>query len=168
MESSDEESDLEAEVDLAELKNGHPYVCSLLKKIPDNEKSNVSKLKSGKRYIFDAEAAAIFEKERMKKELDHREKQARQKQPIQRMKGRYPRGKGQKGQQPPKISLADNGKGATPSVFSQIVFSTDGETNPKGVTSPVKLDKGKAVVSVPIADKDKGAYLDEKLLQRRM
>ncbi|RYR02685.1 hypothetical protein Ahy_B06g081484 [Arachis hypogaea] len=53
MESSEEESDLEAEIDLAELKKGPPYVCSLLKKLPGNEKSNDSKLKSGKRYSFD-------------------------------------------------------------------------------------------------------------------
>ncbi|RYR67845.1 hypothetical protein Ahy_A03g014292 [Arachis hypogaea] len=53
MESSEEEPDLEAEVDLAKLKKGPPYVCSLLKKLPGNEKSNDSKLKSGKRYSFD-------------------------------------------------------------------------------------------------------------------
>ncbi|RYR53682.1 hypothetical protein Ahy_A06g028892 [Arachis hypogaea] len=32
--------------------------------------------------VFDAEAAAIFEKERMKKELAHREEQTRQRRPI--------------------------------------------------------------------------------------
>ncbi|RYR26947.1 hypothetical protein Ahy_B02g061270 [Arachis hypogaea] len=53
MESSEEELDLEAEVDLAELKKGPPYVCSLLKNLPTNEKSNDSKLKSGKKYSFD-------------------------------------------------------------------------------------------------------------------
>ncbi|RYR04657.1 hypothetical protein Ahy_B06g084429 [Arachis hypogaea] len=53
MEYSDEESNLDAEVDLAKLRKGPPYVCSLLKKIPSNEKSNDSKLKSGKRYSFD-------------------------------------------------------------------------------------------------------------------
>ncbi|RYR62653.1 hypothetical protein Ahy_A04g020360 [Arachis hypogaea] len=136
MESSEEEIDFETEVDLAELKKGPPYVCSLLKKLPGSEKVNGSKLKSGKKYmnmvgmsydfdvalddfesqvrsvyprtgdglldflvqqkikdrdvslcprcnaIFDAEAAAIFEKEMMKKELAHREEQARQRQPI--------------------------------------------------------------------------------------
>ncbi|RYR20699.1 hypothetical protein Ahy_B03g065920 [Arachis hypogaea] len=121
MESSEEEIDFETEVNLAELKKGPPYVCSLLKKLPSNEKSNNSKLKSGKKYcfdiskfdqifysqvrsvyprardglldflvqqkikdrdvslrprcnaVFDAEAATIFEKKRMKKELAHRE-----------------------------------------------------------------------------------------------
>ncbi|RYR19421.1 hypothetical protein Ahy_B03g064188 [Arachis hypogaea] len=53
MESSDEEFDWEAEVDLAELKKGPPYVCSLLKKIPNSKKSNDLKQKSGKRYSFD-------------------------------------------------------------------------------------------------------------------
>ncbi|RYR47867.1 hypothetical protein Ahy_A07g033842 [Arachis hypogaea] len=48
-----QESDLEMKVDLAELKKGPPYVCSLIKKIPSNENSNDSKLKSGKRYSFD-------------------------------------------------------------------------------------------------------------------
>ncbi|RYR00055.1 hypothetical protein Ahy_B07g088101 [Arachis hypogaea] len=133
MESSEEEFDFETEIDLAELKKGPPYVCSLLKKLPNNEKSNDSKLKSGKKYsfdiskfdqifdvllkdkqsvyprtgdglldflvqqkikdrdvslcprcnaVFDAEAATIFEKERMKNELAHREEQARQRQPL--------------------------------------------------------------------------------------
>ncbi|XP_016192505.1 uncharacterized protein LOC107633383 [Arachis ipaensis] len=53
MESSEEEFDFETEVDLAELKKGPPYICSLLKKLPSNEKSNDSKLKSGKKYSFD-------------------------------------------------------------------------------------------------------------------
>ncbi|QHN96050.1 uncharacterized protein DS421_18g615050 [Arachis hypogaea] len=53
MESSEEEIDFEMEVDLAELKKGPLYVCSLLKKLPSNEKSNDSKLKSGKKYSFD-------------------------------------------------------------------------------------------------------------------
>ncbi|RYR77836.1 hypothetical protein Ahy_A01g002491 [Arachis hypogaea] len=37
--------------------------------------------------IFNAEAAGIFEKERMKKDLAHREEQASQRQPIRRVKG---------------------------------------------------------------------------------
>ncbi|RYR34891.1 hypothetical protein Ahy_A10g049951 isoform B [Arachis hypogaea] len=53
MESSNEEFDLEAEVDLAKLRKGPPYVCSLLKKIPNSEKSNDLKQKNGKRYSFD-------------------------------------------------------------------------------------------------------------------
>ncbi|RYR36796.1 hypothetical protein Ahy_A09g041752 [Arachis hypogaea] len=73
-----------------------------------------------------------------------------------------PRGRGRRGQQPSKVAHADKGKGATPSVHSRIVFSADGETYLKGVPSPVKLDKGKVVVSIPVADKDKGANLDEE------
>ncbi|XP_016173928.1 uncharacterized protein LOC107616491 [Arachis ipaensis] len=53
MESSEEEFDFETEVNLAELKKGPPYVCSLLKKLPGSEKSNNSKLKSEKKYSFD-------------------------------------------------------------------------------------------------------------------
>ncbi|RYR35237.1 hypothetical protein Ahy_A10g050383 [Arachis hypogaea] len=53
IESSEEEVDFETEVDLAELKKGPPYVCSLLKKLSSNEKSNDSKLKNRKKYSFD-------------------------------------------------------------------------------------------------------------------
>ncbi|RYR13882.1 hypothetical protein Ahy_B04g070646 isoform E [Arachis hypogaea] len=53
MESSKEELNFETEIDLAELKKGPPYVCSLLKKLSSSEKSNESKLKSGKKYSFD-------------------------------------------------------------------------------------------------------------------
>ncbi|RYR28654.1 hypothetical protein Ahy_B01g052787 [Arachis hypogaea] len=53
MESSEEELDFETEIDLAELRKGPPYVCSLLKKLPSNEKLNESKLKGGKKYSFD-------------------------------------------------------------------------------------------------------------------
>ncbi|RYR30594.1 hypothetical protein Ahy_B01g055341 [Arachis hypogaea] len=38
--NQEEESDLKAKVDSAELKKGPSYVCSLLKKLPGNEKSN--------------------------------------------------------------------------------------------------------------------------------
>ncbi|RYR77514.1 hypothetical protein Ahy_A01g002001 [Arachis hypogaea] len=180
MEFSEEEFDFETEVDLAERKKSPPYVCSLLKKLSSNEKSNDSKLKSEKKYsfdisksdqnfyfddgkkemkvdvdpfeidascvepclgvnmvgmsydfdmalddfvsqvrsvyhrigdglldflvqqkikdrdvslcpwcnaVFDAKAAAIFEKERMKKELAHREEQACQRKLIRRVEG---------------------------------------------------------------------------------
>ncbi|RYQ83712.1 hypothetical protein Ahy_B10g102508 [Arachis hypogaea] len=117
--SSDEEFNLEAKVDLAELRKGPPYVCSLLKKIPNSEKSNDLKQKSRKRYsfdilksdqifyklkdrdislcprcnaIFDAESATTFEKQRIRKELAHREEQARQKHPIRRMEGQSSNG----------------------------------------------------------------------------
>ncbi|RYQ90205.1 hypothetical protein Ahy_B09g096438 isoform F [Arachis hypogaea] len=53
MESSEEEFDFETKVGLAELKKCPPYVCSLLKKLPSSEKSNESKLRSGKKYSFD-------------------------------------------------------------------------------------------------------------------
>ncbi|RYQ83174.1 hypothetical protein Ahy_B10g101800 [Arachis hypogaea] len=65
MESSEEEFDFETEVDLAKLKK-------------DRDVSLCPRCNA----IFDAEAATIFEKERMKKELAHREEQARQRQPI--------------------------------------------------------------------------------------
>ncbi|RYR05446.1 hypothetical protein Ahy_B06g085316 [Arachis hypogaea] len=122
MESSDEESDLDAEVDLAELRKDPPYVCSLLKKIPSNDKSNDSKLKNVRSVypgagdglldflvqqklkdrdvslyprcnaVFDVEVAEISEKERMKKGLDHKEEHAHQKQHIRRMEGQSSEG----------------------------------------------------------------------------
>ncbi|RYR57699.1 hypothetical protein Ahy_A05g023401 [Arachis hypogaea] len=50
MESLEEEFDFETEVDLAELKKGPPYICSLLKKLPSNKKSNV--LLKDKQLVF--------------------------------------------------------------------------------------------------------------------
>ncbi|RYR78415.1 hypothetical protein Ahy_A01g003211 [Arachis hypogaea] len=88
MESSEEELNFETEVDLAELKKGPPYSQVRLvypragnglldflvqQKIKDWDVSLCPWCND----VFDAEAAAIFEKERMKKELAHREEQAR-------------------------------------------------------------------------------------------
>ncbi|RYR66159.1 hypothetical protein Ahy_A03g012109 [Arachis hypogaea] len=79
MESSEEEFDLETEVDLAELKKGDGLLDFLVQqKIKDRDVSLCPRCN----VVFDVEAAAIFEKERMKKELAHKEKQARQRQPI--------------------------------------------------------------------------------------
>ncbi|RYR05321.1 hypothetical protein Ahy_B06g085192 [Arachis hypogaea] len=53
MESSSEESNFEfSKVDLAELKKGPPYVCSLLKKITSVDKSNDTKHKSRKKNLI--------------------------------------------------------------------------------------------------------------------
>ncbi|RYQ91744.1 hypothetical protein Ahy_B09g097752 [Arachis hypogaea] len=61
-----------------------------------------------------------------------------------------------------KKPQSDKGKGAIPSVHSQIVFPTDGETCPKGIPSPVKLDKGKVLAEIPSVDKVKDVDLDEE------
>ncbi|RYR49899.1 hypothetical protein Ahy_A07g036423 [Arachis hypogaea] len=62
MESLSEESDFETEVDLAELKKGPPYVCSLLKKILNVDKLSDLKHKSGKKYSFDiSKSEQIFD-----------------------------------------------------------------------------------------------------------
>ncbi|RYR48481.1 hypothetical protein Ahy_A07g034504 [Arachis hypogaea] len=54
MESLSKEFDFEfSEIDLAELKKGPSYFCSLLKKITSVDKSNDVKYKSGKKYNFD-------------------------------------------------------------------------------------------------------------------
>ncbi|RYR51651.1 hypothetical protein Ahy_A06g026625 [Arachis hypogaea] len=73
MESSEEELDLKTEIDLAELKKGLPY-----QKIKDRDVSLCPRCNT----VFDAEAATIFKKERMKKELAYRKEQAHQRQPI--------------------------------------------------------------------------------------
>ncbi|RYQ98806.1 hypothetical protein Ahy_B07g086619 [Arachis hypogaea] len=85
MESSEEEIDFETEVDLAKLKKGPPYCIPgwEMQKIKDRDVSLCPRCNA----IFDAEAAAIFEKERMKKELAHREEQACQRQSIRRIEG---------------------------------------------------------------------------------
>ncbi|RYQ84883.1 hypothetical protein Ahy_B10g104385 [Arachis hypogaea] len=60
MGSSSEESDVEfSEVYLVELKKGPPYICSLLKKIANVEKSNDLKYKSGKR-DFETNVRAVY------------------------------------------------------------------------------------------------------------
>ncbi|RYR41446.1 hypothetical protein Ahy_A08g037842 [Arachis hypogaea] len=86
MQSSEEEFDFETEVDLVELKKGPPYsqvryvyprtgdgllYFLVQQKIKDRDVSLCPRCNA----IFDVEAAAIFEKERMKKELAHREEQ---------------------------------------------------------------------------------------------
>ncbi|RYQ85075.1 hypothetical protein Ahy_B10g104578 [Arachis hypogaea] len=78
MESSEEELDFETEVNLAELKKGPPYVRSVYPRTGDGLLDFLVQQKIKDRdvslclqcnVVFDAEAAAIFEKERMKKEL---------------------------------------------------------------------------------------------------
>ncbi|RYR59334.1 hypothetical protein Ahy_A05g025201 [Arachis hypogaea] len=53
MESSEEKLDFETEIDLAELKKGPPYVCSLLKKLPSNEKDLIQEAITEVRLKFD-------------------------------------------------------------------------------------------------------------------
>ncbi|RYR26837.1 hypothetical protein Ahy_B02g061149 [Arachis hypogaea] len=84
MESSEEEINFETDVDLAELKKGPPYsqvkpvyfragngLLDFLvqQKIKDRDVSLCPRCN----VVFDAEIASIFKKERMKKELAHRE-----------------------------------------------------------------------------------------------
>ncbi|RYR27207.1 hypothetical protein Ahy_B02g061549 isoform A [Arachis hypogaea] len=238
MESSEEEFVFEAEVDLAELKKGPPYVRSVYPRTGDGSLDFLVQQKIKDRgvslylrcnAIFDAEAAAIFEKERMKKELAHREEQARQSQPIRRVecsgskilqhdvtaplsrsqaigvqwirncqefqrrdhlyrcnpqwghralsrnqyasyRGRargYPRGRGGRRSfnQNKKLQIEtgkEASKGATPSVHSRIVFPSDGETYPKEILSPAKMEKGKAVAQSSGIDKHKDVDVDEE------
>ncbi|RYR05184.1 hypothetical protein Ahy_B06g085062 [Arachis hypogaea] len=65
-----------------------------------------------------------------------------------------------------KNSQDDKTKGATPSVHSRVVFPIDGETCPKGIPSPVKLDNGKAVFVASRDDKDKVADPDEEYFEK--
>ncbi|RYR04161.1 hypothetical protein Ahy_B06g083750 [Arachis hypogaea] len=52
--SKSKEVKIATKVDLAELKKGPPYICSLLKKITSVDRANDMKYKSGKNQIFDA------------------------------------------------------------------------------------------------------------------
>ncbi|RYQ92421.1 hypothetical protein Ahy_B09g098646 [Arachis hypogaea] len=137
MESSEEEYDLEAEVDLAELKKGPPY-----QKFKDRDVSLCPQCNA----VFDAEAAAIFKKERMKKELAHREMQARETH---------------------NGDIEDLLEASIPVTVAEL-WDTQGveeeeiETCVKGIPSPAKLDKGKAVVSTSGVDKDKDVNLEEE------
>ncbi|RYQ98927.1 hypothetical protein Ahy_B07g086757 [Arachis hypogaea] len=144
MGSSEEEIDFGTEVDLAELKKGPPY-------------------------------------ERMKKELAHREEQACQRQPIRRVEGSSS-----------KIPLHDvntplsrsqaigvqwvrncqefqrkgSKQGGNSSVHSRIVFPSDGETYPKEIPSPAKMDKGKAIAQSSGVDKHKDVDVDEEYFDK--
>ncbi|RYR40056.1 hypothetical protein Ahy_A09g045721 [Arachis hypogaea] len=57
-------------------------------------------------------------------------------------------------------------KGATPSVHSRIVFPSDGETYPKEIPSPAKMEKGKAVVQSSGVDKHKDVDVDEEYFDK--
>ncbi|RYQ83820.1 hypothetical protein Ahy_B10g102678 [Arachis hypogaea] len=185
MESSEEEIDFETEVDLAEFKKGPPAGDGLLdflvqQKIKDRDVSLCPWCNA----VFDAEAAAIFEKERIKKELTHREEQARQRQPIWRIEGQCSKTPQQSSAAPLSRSQAigrvserqrrqensnqhkkpqvEVSKEATPFVHSRIVFPSDGETCPKGIPSPVKMEKGKAIPQTSGIDKNKEVDVDEE------
>ncbi|RYR76071.1 hypothetical protein Ahy_A01g000663 [Arachis hypogaea] len=154
--------------------------------------------------VFDAEVASIFEKERMKKELAHREEQARQRQPIRRIEGQslktpqpsvtpplsrsqaigvqwiqnckefqkrdhlgYPRGRGgRRNFNQSKKPQSEVSKGAKPSVHSQIVFPSDGETYTKGIPSPTKMEKGKAIAQSSGVDKGKEVDVKEDYFEK--
>ncbi|RYQ99041.1 hypothetical protein Ahy_B07g086889 [Arachis hypogaea] len=217
MESSEEELDFKTKIDLAELKKGPPY------KIKNRDVSLCPRCNT----VFDAEAAAIFEKERMKKELAHREKQARQRHPIRCVEGQssktpqqnmvaplsrsqaigvqwsqncqefqnrdalyrrnpqwghqksprnqipyyhgrargYPRGRCRRNVNQNKKPQAYVSNGAMPSVHSRIVFPSDGKTYPKGIPSPTKMEKGKAIAQSSGVDKGKEVNLDEEYFE---
>ena len=53
-------------------------------------------------------------------------------------------------------------KGATPFVHSRIVFPSDGETYPKEIPSPAKMEKGKAIAQSSGIDKNKDVDVDEE------
>ncbi|RYQ97021.1 hypothetical protein Ahy_B08g092985 [Arachis hypogaea] len=90
-------------------------------------------------------------------------------------RGRYPchrgrarghlRGRRRRNQQSTRKPQTDKGKGATPSVHSRIVFASDGETYPKGIPFPAKLDKGKSAVNISDVDKDTDVDLNEEYFE---
>ncbi|RYR09268.1 hypothetical protein Ahy_B05g077458 [Arachis hypogaea] len=86
MESSEEEIDFktESQVRFVYPRAGDGLLDFLVQqKIKDRDVSLCPQCNA----VFDVEVMAIFEKERMKKELAHREEQARQRQPIRRVNG---------------------------------------------------------------------------------
>ncbi|RYR49270.1 hypothetical protein Ahy_A07g035658 [Arachis hypogaea] len=132
--------------------------------------------------IFDAEAATIFEKERMKKELAHKEEQICQRHPSRRqeveMCNIYINLKevikafietitliievGPKEVEVEDVPSTSTDKGVTPSAHTRIVFPFDGKTYPKRIPSPAKIKKGKSVVVISDEVKEKDADLDEE------
>ncbi|RYR04414.1 hypothetical protein Ahy_B06g084137 isoform B [Arachis hypogaea] len=62
----------------------------------------------------------------------------------------------------PKVEVS---MGATPSVHSQIIFPSDGETCPKEISSPAKMEKGKAVAQSSGVDKGKEVDVDEEYFE---
>ncbi|RYQ96733.1 hypothetical protein Ahy_B08g092594 [Arachis hypogaea] len=174
------------EVDLAELKKGPPYVCSLLKKLPGSEKSNDAKLKSAKKYSFDiSKFDQIFDAigvqwvrncqefqrcdhlYRCNPQWGHRALSRNQYASYRGRARGYPRGRGGRRSfnQGKKLQIETSkeaSKGATPSVHSRIVFPSDGETYPKEIPSPANMEKGKAVAQSSGIDKHKDVDVDEE------
>ncbi|RYR78140.1 hypothetical protein Ahy_A01g002878 [Arachis hypogaea] len=185
MESSEEEIDFETEVDLAKLKK------ALLMFLPSNEKSNDSKLKSGKKYSFDiSKSDQIFDVFRSqaigvqwiincqefqrREHLYRRNPQWRHRAPSQNQypyyRGRatgYSRGRGgrksfNQNRKPQSETGKEIRKGATSSRHFQMVFPSDGETYPKEIPSPAKMDKGKVMAQSSRVDKNKEVDVDEE------
>ncbi|RYR38566.1 hypothetical protein Ahy_A09g043620 [Arachis hypogaea] len=76
--------DFESQVQSVYLRAGDGFLDFLVQqKIKDRDVSLCPRCNA----VFGAEATAIFEKERMKKELAHREEHACQRQLIQRVEG---------------------------------------------------------------------------------
>ncbi|RYQ92387.1 hypothetical protein Ahy_B09g098603 [Arachis hypogaea] len=75
----------------------------------------------------------------------------------------YPRGReGKRNFNQNKKPQVEVSKGATPSMHSRIVFPSDGETCPKGIPSPAKMEKGKAIAQSSGVDKNKEVDVDEE------
>ncbi|RYR77487.1 hypothetical protein Ahy_A01g001980 [Arachis hypogaea] len=163
-----EEFDFETEVDLAELKKGPPYVCSLLKKLPSSEKSNDSKLKSGKKYSFDiSKSDHIFDAFKRSK--------TRMYLCVLGVFSGLEIVKNFKGviicidailsggiEQRLKINM--------PSIEDELGVTQEEEveervsmkTYPKEIPSPIKMEKGKAVAQSSGVDKNKDVDVDEE------
>ncbi|RYR26166.1 hypothetical protein Ahy_B02g060333 isoform B [Arachis hypogaea] len=78
----------------------------------------------------------------------------------------YPRGRGgRKNFNQNKKSQVEVSKGATPSVHSRIVFPSDGETCPKGIPSPAKMEKGKSIAQSSGVDKVKEVDVDKEYFE---
>ncbi|RYQ92527.1 hypothetical protein Ahy_B09g098754 [Arachis hypogaea] len=149
MESSEEEFDFETEVNLAELKKGPPYAI-------------------GVQWIRNCQE---FQR---RDHLYRRNPQWGNRAPSQsqyasyrgRAKG-YPQGRSGRRSfnQNKKLQIKtgkEASKGETPSVHSRIVFPSNGETYPKEIPSPAKMEKGKAIAQSSRIDKHKDVDVDEE------
>ncbi|RYR10578.1 hypothetical protein Ahy_B05g079013 [Arachis hypogaea] len=159
MESSEEDFDFKTEVDLAELKKGPPYshVRSVYPRTGDDLLDFLVQQKIKDRDAIGAQWIRNCQDFQRRDHLYRHNPQWGHQAPFRNQyayyRGRargYPRGRGGRRSfnQNKKLQLEagkEVSKGVTPSVHSRIVFPSDGKTYPKEITSPEKMEKGKAV-----------------------
>ncbi|RYR07455.1 hypothetical protein Ahy_B05g074810 [Arachis hypogaea] len=107
--------------------------------------------------VFDAEVAAIFEKERMKKELAHREEQV--------SNGFRTVKSSRSGM--PFIDTIHNGDIEDLLETNIPIFVVELETCPKRIPFPTKMEKGKGIAQSSGVDKGKEVDVDKEYFEER-